>query len=292
MSAEATMSKPQKKSRKGRSTGKPGSKRPPMASTMDRHVLYQQSVQNVESEIDFVDDTYKELRGRRAVTLREDFCGTTNTSCEWVRRRPGNKAIGVDLDQSVLDWGMAHNIARLPESARKRITLKNADVTKIKTDPVDIVLAMNFSYFCFKTRDALRGYFRNVLRSLAEGGMLIMDCYGGSESLLEQEEERDIDGEFTYVWDQARFDPISAHMICHIHFHFDDGSKMRNAFSYDWRMWSLPEIRELLAEAGYRRSTVYWEGTDEDDEEGNGEFTPAEQGEADPAWIAYIVAEK
>ena len=104
--------------------------------------------------------------------------------------------------------------------------------------------------------------------------------------------ERDIDGDFTYVWDQAKFDPISSHMTCHIHFHFDDGSKMRKAFSYDWRMWTLPEIRELLEEAGFKKSTVYWEGTDEEEEEGNGEFTAAEEGEADPAWIAYIVAEK
>lgn len=281
-------------SRKKKNRRKPSKKRggPPQASTSDRHVLYQQAVQNVEAEIDFVDETYKELRGRPATMLREDFCGTAHTSCEWVKRRATNHAIGVDLDPSVLEWGREHNLAALSDAARKRITLKRDDVTKIKTDPVDIVLAMNFSYFCFKSRDALRDYFANVRRSLADGGLLIMDCYGGSESLVEQEEERDIDGEFTYVWDQAKYDPISGHMTCHIHFHFDDGSKMRKAFSYDWRMWTLPEIREILAEAGYARSTVYWEGTDEDDEEGNGEFLPAEEGEADPAWIVYIVAEK
>jgi hypothetical protein len=36
---------------------------------------------------------------------------------------------------------------------------------------------------------------------------------------------------------------------------------------------------------------VYWEGED-DDGEGNGEFTESASGEPDPAWIAYIVAEK
>ena len=49
--------------------------------------------------------------------------------------------------------------------------------------------------------------------------------------------------------------------------------------------------RELLLEAGFRKATIYWEGEDEDGE-GNGEFTPEEKGEADLAWIAYIVAEK
>ncbi|MCA9282625.1 MAG: class I SAM-dependent methyltransferase [Phycisphaerales bacterium] len=289
MHTASAMSRKKKNRNKGK---KQKPKGPPQASVSDRHVLYQQSVQNVEAEIDFVDDTFKALRGRHATLLREDFCGTAHTSCEWIKRRATNRAIGVDLDSSVLEWGTTHNLDVLDADARGRVTLERGDVTTIRTEPVDIVLAMNFSYFCFKSREALRGYFKNVLRSLADGGMLIMDCYGGAEAHLEQEEERDIDGDFTYVWDQAKFDPISSHMICHIHFHFDDGSKMRKAFSYDWRMWSLPEIRELLEEAGFKKSTVYWEGTDEEEEEGNGEFTAAEEGEADPAWIAYIVAEK
>jgi hypothetical protein len=47
----------------------------------------------------------------------------------------------------------------------------------------------------------------------------------------------------------------------------------------------------MLHDAGFRNVTVYWEGEDEDGE-GNGEFTPDAKGEADLAWIAYIVAEK
>ena len=41
----------------------------------------------------------------------------------------------------------------------------------------------------------------------------------------------------------------------------------------------------------FRSATVYWEGEDEDGE-ANGEFTPNATGRADPAWIAYIVAER
>ena len=97
---------------------------------------------------------------------------------------------------------------------------------------------------------------------------------------------------FTYLWEQASFNPVTSEMVCHIHFRFPDGSKMRRAFSYEWRLWTLPEIRELLAEAGFSRSAVYWEGTDDDTGEGDGEFTASEKGEADPAWVVYIVAEK
>ena len=80
-------------------------------------------------------------------------------------------------------------------------------------------------------------------------------------------------------------------MRTHIHFKFPDGSRIKKAFTYEWRLWTAPEIRELLLEAGFRNPTVYWEGEDEDGE-GNGEFSPEARGEADLAWIAYIVAEK
>ena len=73
------------------------------AATADRHVLYTHAVQSVDAEIDFVDETFRRIRGVRASVLREDFCGTAATSCEWVRRRPSNIAIGVD--QPTLDWG-------------------------------------------------------------------------------------------------------------------------------------------------------------------------------------------
>ncbi len=270
-------------------------KNPPLAAKADRHVLYEHSVQCVEAEIDFVDDTFKDLRGRRAQLIREDFCGTANTSCEWVRRRPSNRAIGVDLDTSVLEWGLKNKVGKLKPAQRKRVELINADVLHVKTPPVDAVLAMNFSYWLFTSRDSLRGYFKSVRNALAPGGMFFLDCYGGSDAHKEMREKRPIEypgGEFTYVWDQNRFDPISHLMECFIHFHFPDGSKINRAFEYHWRLWSLPELRELLAEAGFARSTVYWEGTDEDTDEGDGNFEPRERGEADLAWICYIVAER
>ena len=84
-----------------------------MAGHADRHHLYQESVQDTESEIDFVQETWAELRERPAELLREDFCGTANTACEWVRRDSDHRAIGVDLDPEVLDWGELNNLAQL-----------------------------------------------------------------------------------------------------------------------------------------------------------------------------------
>ena len=247
-------------------------------------------MQDVEAEVDFLLETYEALRKRPPRRFREDFCGTASAACEWVRRDPRNEAIGVDFDRATLDWGINHRLSRLTAEQQLRVKLLHEDVLEVETDPVDIVGAFNFSYFTFKTRDALRAYFEQVRKSLYADGLFILDAFGGSEALTEIKEKTRHDG-FTYVWHQAKYHPVTGFMRCHIHFHFDDGSKMKKAFTYDWRLWSLPEIRELLLEAGFASATVYWEGTDEDGE-GNGEFEPDARGEADLAWIAYIVAQK
>jgi cyclopropane fatty-acyl-phospholipid synthase-like methyltransferase len=261
-----------------------------MSQRADRHVLYEKAVQCAEAEIDFVEETFRQLRKRKARWLREDFCGTALTACEWVRRRKYHHAIGVDLDAEVQQWGRENHIAGLGRAAR-RIELLTEDVLRVRCQPVDIVLAMNFSYWVFKERPLLRRYFANVYRGLTDDGILMLDAYGGSDAHREIRERTPMKG-FTYVWHQKNYDPVTGDILCHIHFTFPDGSRIRKAFTYDWRLWSLPELKEVLMEAGFRRVTVYWEGTDEETGEGNGEYTPTEHGEADPAFVVYLVAEK
>lgn len=264
-------------------------RRPTQAERSDRHVLYEAAVQSVDAEIDFIDAIFTDLRARKAKLLREDFCGTANTSCEWVRRRPGNRAFAVDLDPAVLDWSRKNKIPALAPRQRERVRLMNVDVLRVRTEPMDIVLAMNFSYWVFREREVMKRYFRGVHDALAPDGILFLDAFGGYEAYQEMEEST-THGRFTYVWDQERYNPINGDITCHIHFRFRDGSKMPKAFTYHWRLWSLPELTEMLEESGFR-ATVYWEGTDKNGE-GDGHFTPATTGEADAAWIAYIVAEK
>jgi len=261
------------------------------ASNADRYRLYETAVQAVDAEIDFVDDTFADIRGRRAKFLREDFCGTANTSCEWVRRRSDNYAIGVDLDEAVTSWGQAHHIAKLTTSQANRIALTNADVIDVETPAQDIVLAMNFSYWIFQERARLRDYFASVHASLGDDGIFFLDFFGGYDSFAVMKEHT-VHEEFTYTWDQAAYNPITGEMCCHIHFKFKDGSRMKKAFTYQWRLWTLPEIRELLPEAGFNKVTVYWQGWDEEEREGTGEFTPAENADADAGWICYITAER
>jgi cyclopropane fatty-acyl-phospholipid synthase-like methyltransferase len=265
-----------------------------LAEQADRHHLYELSVQCAEAEIDFVDETYRWLRGRNAKLLREDFCGTANVSCEWVKRRRTNRAIGIDIDSEVLEWGRSNNLSQLTPDQRQRVKLIRKDVRKAKTEPPDIVSAMNFSYWLFKERKQLKRYFRNVKNALADDGILFMDAYGGYDSFRVIEEERDIDvngWQFKYIWEQEKYEPISGGLICNIHFALPDGSRLDRAFRYDWRLWTLPEIRELLEEVGFNRVMVYWQGWDESGEP-DGDFKPAEEGEAEAGWICYLTAEK
>ena len=283
--------------------------RPSLARRADKYDCYQRAVQCTEVEIDFVDKAFESLRGRKAARLREDFCGTANTCCEWVRRRSTNVAYGFDLDPVPMDWGRAHNLSRLKPAQRERVHLRMTDVLAEHPDlrgTLDCVLAMNFSYWTFHHRASMLSYFRRVREDLAEGGVFFLDSYGGSDSLREMKDRRPIlratraDAEpsvvgfnspFTYIWDQESYNPITGELTCKIHFAFPDGSRMRDTFTYHWRLWGLKETREMLDEAGFARTTVYWEG-DDGNGEGDGVFTASEQGEACASWVVYVAAEK
>ncbi|MEC9376170.1 MAG: class I SAM-dependent methyltransferase [Pseudomonadota bacterium] len=261
-----------------------------MAEQADRHELYEKSVQNVEEECDFMIATFNNIRGRKAISFREDFCGTASAACEWTKRDKSYTALGVDFDKEVLDWGRSNHLSQLSPDQQARIKLIQSDVLKVETEKQDIVGAFNFSYWVFQTRPLMVEYFRRVYDSLKDDGIFFLDAFGGYEAYEEMKEKTKYDG-FSYIWHQASYSPVSGEIICHIHFKFPDKSKIKKAFTYIWRLWSLPEIKEMLVEAGFNNPIVYWEGTDKDGE-GDGVFTPDEKGEADAGWIAYLSAEK
>ena len=164
-----------------------------MAERAELHELYEEAVQAVEPEVEFLRDTFKTLRGRAALSFREDFCGTASAACEWVRKTPKGFAIGVDNDPEVLEWGRTNRLSRLPEVDRARVKLLEDDVRTVVTDPVDIVGAFNFSYFMFETRDELRNYFARAREALNADGVLFLDAFGGPESVTEQKDKTKFD---------------------------------------------------------------------------------------------------
>lgn len=262
------------------------------ARTADKHVLYELSVQEPKSDLDFAERVYAKHRGKRPTLMREDFCGTGVMSCEWVKRSARNRALGVDLDGNVLTWGRRHHVSRLSPEAAARVRFAQANVLDVSTPKADVTLATNFSYWVFKTRHELLGYFRSAFRALKPDGVLVLDAFGGSDGQIELEERTENNGQgFTYVWDQAAFNPITNEITCHIHFEFPDGTALRRAFTYHWRMWSPVELCEALREAGFKWADVYWEGDGEDDE-GDGIFRLRKRAENCPGWIAYVAAAK
>jgi len=256
------------------------------AKTADKHDLYQRSVQDAETEVYFINRAYKATHKRSPLTLREDFCGTALLCAEWVRSMPERRAVGIDIDKKVLAWGTEKNIAPLGDKA-SRVKLLQQDVREPSPGKHDVVCAFNFSYWIFKTRDEMRAYFKGVRKGLAKGGMFMLDAYGGWESHETMLEPRLIKGGFTYIWDQDKFDPITHNVLNHIHFEFADGTKMEKAFSYDWRYWTLPELTELLKEAGYGDVRVFWDKSKDEDYD---DYRPATRAENQPGWLAYIVA--
>ena len=264
----------------------------------DRHLLYTAAVQHVEHDLDALERIYRRHNGRAALLLREDFCGTAAAACEWVRRGPRRRAWGVDLHRPTLAWARRRRLPLLGEAAR-RLTLVHADVRDVARPRVDMVKALNFSYWVFKSREELAGYFRAVRRSLARGGLLCLDAYGGTDTCQATVESRRVrasrgpGGErvppFRYVWEQRDFNPVDHHLRCWIHFDLDDGRKMNRAFTYDWRMWTLPEIRELLDAAGFRESIVYVQDWDDKAHRDLDTYSVRRRFENQLSWLAFVI---
>lgn len=249
------------------------------AASADTYDLYQRSVQEPDVDLRALDERFRARRGRAPLLLREDFCGTALVARTFVQGDPARRAWGVDLDAEPLDWARA----RLTDG---RLTLLRGDALEVRTPRVDAVLALNCSYFVFKTRERLRTYFARARDGLLDGGALMLEVMGGYAVHSEGLERTAHDG-FTYVWHRASFDPISHALECRISFEFPDGSFLPDAFVYDWRLWSIPELRELLAEAGFARSEVCWEGPG-DRGAGDRAYRPRERAPAEAAFTAYV----
>ena len=161
------------------------------------------------------------------------------------------------------------------------------DVLAAKSIKADVVCAFNFSYFIFKNRPKLLQYFKSVRQGLNKQGVFFIDLFGGplSQKLVTDRKKMK---NLTYYWECQHFNPITAECTFAIHFK-DKTKKYNNVFTYDWRLWTMPELVELMQEAGFSRVMTYWEG-DDDEGGGNGEFTPMTVAENCEAWVAYIAA--
>ena len=264
----------------------------------DPWALYEAAVQGVDHDLDLMERVYRRHHGASFTLLREDFCATAHLAGAWVLRRPANRAWGVDLDPRPLAWCRRHRLPALRDAAR-RLRLVRGDVRTVRLPRADAIAAQNFSYWVFHARDDLLDYFRAARRGLRPGGLLFANAFGGTEAMGALIERRRIrasnavDGTplepFHYTWEHVSFNPIDHRLRCDIHFRLADGTRMRRAFHYDWRLWTLPEIQEAMREAGFAEVEVYVEGWDEKRGETDGIFRLRRRFENQEGWLAQVV---
>lgn len=265
----------------------------------DRHALYEVAVQGVDWDLDFLERLYRARNGREARVFREDFCSTAALATAWALRHPENRAWGVDLDPEPLAWARRHRLPFVREAA-ERVTLVRGDVRRVRRPLADVTCALNFSWWIFHERADLVAYLRAALGSLAPGGILVLNAFGGGKAerpLVERTRKsagNGPDGEpvpaFTYVWEQRRFEPLTRNLLAHIHFELRDGTKLAKAFTYDWRMYTLPELRDAALEAGFRDFEVWSEGWDAAHRTHTGRLHRRTKLDNDDCWIAYCAA--
>lgn len=267
---------------------------PPKPSKHDIHHLYSAAVQEPSAEADFFDQVYKAKHRTLPTLLGEDFCSTAQICAHWVGRRSANVAIGLDIDPDPLKWHNRYLSPTLTCDQRSRLHLVQADVLAPPTkgpaaQQLEVLAALNFSYWIFDTRAKLLEYFKTARSRLTPGGIFVLDFFGGSDVHKELVERRRRAG-FTYVWEQAEYNPVTGRYVCHISFELPGGKKIKRAFTYHWRLWTLPELCDILSDAGFGRVTTYLE---REDRQGNGTgvYKPSTKCRADRCFLAYITAD-
>ena len=279
---------------KRRHTAPRASRRP------DRHALYEVAVQGVDWDLDFLERVWRHRNpGHEPRLFREDFCSTAALATAWVRRGRDRRAWGVDLDAEPLAWARRHRLPWAREAA-KRVTLVRGDVRQPRRPSVDVACALNFSWWVFHERADLVRYLRAARAGLKPRGVLVLNLFGGGDAeraLIERTRKRaenSPDGKslprFTYVWEHASLNPVDRRLVAHIHFELPNGRRLPRAFTYDWRMYTIPELRGALTEAGFRHFEVWAEGWDARAKRGNGVLYKRTTLDNEDTWIAYAVA--
>ena len=271
----------------------------PRRASRDRHALYEVAVQGVDWDLDFLERVWRYRHpGRTPRLFREDFCSTAALATAWVLRGRDRQAWAVDLDPEPLAWARQHRL-KYVRAAAERVHLVRGDVRRSRRPLVDVACALNFSWWVFHERADLVRYLRAARAGLKPGGVLVLNLFGGTtaeRTLVERTRKRAENGPdgdmlpgFTYVWEHARYNAADRRLLAYIHFELRDGRKIRRAFTYDWRMYTIPELRDAVREAGLRDFEVWSEGWNAQSKRGNGTLYQRKTLDNADTWIAYAV---
>lgn len=248
----------------------------------DKHDLYELCVQSPTHLAPLL----RAVHGGDPRVLGEDFAGTAALSCEWVKRE-GRRAVAVDLD--------ARALGRHPD--HPMVSRVFSDVRTVP-DACDVLFVGNFSIGYMHTRPELVAYLRHARGRLNPGGVFVCDTYGGESAFLTGDVHRPHPmpgGRLCrYTWEQRRADPLTGMVTDVIHFRIEKGGviehEMPDAFVYEWRLWSVPELRDAMTEAGFSRTLVYAKLADAWDDEGNAYVEPVKnaEDELDESFIVMV----
>jgi SAM-dependent methyltransferase len=281
---------------------------------VDTLELYRWAVQDPETHAEVLRIMYQCLHpSRRPSVLREDFAGTAAESVAWVALQKGRSAVAVDLDGPTIAWAR-QRADRILGSRVQSIEFVAGDVMEVRPPRVpaaDIISVLNCSILYFRERESLGAYLANAGRCLAQGGLLVLNTFGGTEAMRARTDRHRVAPTprlptevavppFEYIWEQRSYDVDSASLDCRIHFNIPDPDspggvrEIRDAFRYDWRLWPLQELIRELHAAGFDNVQV-WRHTYDPAKGRAGLFLgplPVSEVEALDHWTAYIVARR
>jgi SAM-dependent methyltransferase len=282
------------------------------STLMDTLELYRWAVQDPETHAVVLRTMYGRLRpGRRPVILREDFAGTAAESVAWIALGPGRDAIAVDWHRPTLQWAQ-RRAARLLGARSSALQFIQADARVVgppEVAPADVLSVLNFSILYLRHPEELRSYLRHALEGLAPDGILVLNLFGGPAALQPGITRHWVTPrprlpseppfpEFEYLWEVRQYDPASEQLDCRIHFTVPNPAtprrkrQVRDAFRYDWRVWSVHELVAACAQAGFS-DVQLWRHTYDPAKGAAGVFLGCVEPESLlplHTWTAYIVA--
>lgn len=247
-----------------------------------RYDLYRWCVQDAPAMCRFLTAAH----GRKPLMLREDFAGPAGLAAAWADQSPLHNALAIDIDPEPL--------SHAPPAAR--LKKKVADATRAR-DKADIIALFNFAACEIHDRPTLVAYFKRLRASLNPRGITALDVYGGANAFLpgSLSTHARVPGGGTqqkigYTWQQVHADPDSGMVENHLHFTLGK-KKWPSAFVYNWRLWSIPELRDALTEAGFAKVETYDRLGDAVDQHGNLRIRPvSHERPLDEDYVVYLVA--
>lgn len=199
----------------------------------------------------------------------------------------------MDLDRDQLLWAKEHNV-EADAGCAERVKLICRNVLELDeggkdTGKSDVICAFNFSICYLFDRNDLVKYFKICHGTLKSDGIFFCDIFGGETSIKPDVTRRNLSNGVKYEFQQVDYCPITNRSHFQMTFKFPDGSKLKEAFEYYFRIWTIPEIREALRDAGFSKTTVWFLDQSEDAPE-DGTYEPTEATHQRESWHAFIVA--